>query len=114
MSVTAALVAASYSTSLIEQSVPYVPARMGRRMTRRLIRTCTVDVTPVLAALPVAWCSAEHPMDGGYADSAGPGRTPLELASGWSLHCMRGCQNKKTALLSSMISLATSADPDQM
>ena len=51
MSVTAALVAASYSTSQtsqIEQSFPYVrhtqtvPARMGRRMTRRLIRACTV------------------------------------------------------------------------
>ena len=49
-------------------------------------------------------------MGGRYAD----GGTPLELASGRSLHCMPGCQSKKTALLSSMIPLATSADPDQM
>ena len=50
-------------------------------------------------------------MDGRYAD----GGTPLELASGRSLHRMPGWQSKKkNALMSSMIPLATSADPDQM
>ena len=48
-------------------------------------------------------------MGGRYAD----GGTPLELASGRSLHRMPGCHSKN-ALMSSMIPLATSADPDQM